>query len=181
MHEDKNIHLSERDEAFLSGFDRLGYALPHGNHNFNIISENFRVHVDGVPWHYRQEKYPNNCEFELDVNLLPRQPPFYKICHRLSTTLFTNRGSPRVASLKKAMEVNDNKNPIFLINACFKMLVECRSTSSTVGPLLTRELLQVFHDEHSVAICIPNDRSQLTEEEIMSERMVIEMQTFSLK
>jgi hypothetical protein len=153
---------------FQSDYDRLGRKDDFGSNYF--FSKDIDVYVDGIPWHEKGGR-----RYELRVQLVPRRYPFLEACHifggllsSLGITLFTNRGNPRVVSLKSALktqqEISSNKAPMLYISK-FEVPIEYRSPSSTVGPLIIQGVLKCFREDFSIAFYIPDGSTQFTQTE----------------
>ena len=83
----------------------------------------------------------------------------------VATTLFTNNGNPRVASLMNAMRNNDSRLPLLYILE-FQLPTENRFTSSTVGPLILQLLLVTLFYRYSVAVYLPQSLAQYSLDDI---------------
>uniref|UniRef100_A0A7S0XK39 Uncharacterized protein n=1 Tax=Pseudo-nitzschia delicatissima TaxID=44447 RepID=A0A7S0XK39_9STRA len=159
---------SRHDKEFREEYDHLGRKLDFDDHSFH--QEYLQVFVDGLPLH--KNGLNSESEFHLSVQLVPRRTgDFHGICDGISAdladvglTLFTNNGHPRVECLENALVNNDTRKPLLYISF-FTLPRHYRSTSSTVGALILKEVLKLFKDEYSVAIYIPSFRAQYDAEE----------------
>lgn len=154
---------SRNDTEFREEYDRLGRVGECGSHSFREGS--FRVFVDGWPVHkYGSENKERKQDesLSLDITIVPRKTSsFYGSCdvhsdhlRTVGTTLFSNHGKPKVASLHNALKNDGTRLPLMYISE-FKLPFTYRSISSTVGPRILQEVLKKLKDEYSLAIYIP--------------------------
>ncbi|GAX10777.1 hypothetical protein FisN_UnNu010 [Fistulifera solaris] len=163
---------SEEDDSFYAQYDTLGYIYEYGDYSFE--TDCFRVFVDGRPLH----KLRRREEFNLHVRLLPLCAPFWELCDcynqtlcDLGTLLFTNKGKPKVASIKNALTCDDfcaSHNLLYIQD--FVLPFEYRFIESTVGPLLIKGVLKLFLDFYSITMYVPYRETQFTVEEADAER-----------
>ncbi|GAX22444.1 hypothetical protein FisN_14Hu058 [Fistulifera solaris] len=163
---------SEEDDYFDENYDTFGYIHEYGDHSFE--RDCFRVFVDGRPLH----KLRKREEFNLHVRLLPLCAPFWDLCDcynqtlcDLGTSLFIDKGKPKVASIKNAVACNDDfPLPSLLYIQDFVLPFEHRFIESTVGPLLIKEVLKLLLGMYSISMYVPYRETQFTKEEADAER-----------
>ena len=107
---DREESASENNENVVTQHNHLDRVLQCGDYEFK--SYDFRVFVDGVSSHKNKTPKPSHIQqIKLRATMLPRKCGLHYLCDSfgkdlaaLSTTLFTDCGRPRVATLKKAAE-----------------------------------------------------------------------------
>jgi hypothetical protein len=163
---------SDEDESLGNSYDELGLICEYNDYSFE--TDCFRVYVDGRPLH----KVKNREEFNLHVRLLPLRAPFWELCdcynqtlYDLGTSLFTNKGKPKVASIKNAVTCDDfcsSQNLLYIQD--FVLPFEYRFLASIVGPMLIKNVLLLFLDLYTITMYVPYGETQFTKEEADAEK-----------
>ena len=85
--EEEEFIATEDDSDFIEYYNHLGRKGDYGDNDF--YSDDFRIYVDGLPWHNSKAMGAFHQDFHLSlrVQLLPRYPPFYEICDSHSSAL----------------------------------------------------------------------------------------------
>lgn len=164
---------SEYDEDFYYHYNDIGYL--HAYNDFYFHTESFRVYVDGRLMNKRKQDEMD--KFSLHMRLLRREAPFWESCDShdqalsdLGTTLFTNEGKPRVASLKNALKQSGARGGLLYFDELV-LPFEYRSIASTVGPLIIKKILHLFDDDlYTIAMYIPCGNTQYSKEDAKAEK-----------